>query len=176
MKFLLNDFLEAAKRIKAKYNFKVAIVRTSSVKDSWYEYAGDVVDEFYESANLSKALNDSYMVLAASGTVSLTSALYQKPTVVAYKVSLLNEFIGRSFVNYKGAISLANIILGKMALPEFIQEDLEVEKIVRKLSSWIEDDTLYKQKQNELSELKSLLEGEDERASDRMIQVIKESY
>lgn len=176
MEFLLDDFLKVAEKLKAKYSFEIAMVRTNSVKDSWYEYAGSIVDKFYESKDLDKSLKDSYVILAASGTVSLTSALYQKPTVVAYKVSLLNEFIGRNFVNYKGAISLANIILGKMVLPEFIQEDLEVEKIVRKLSSWIEDPKLYKQKQTELSKLKTLLGGEDERASKRMIQVIEEAY
>lgn len=59
--------------------------------------------------------------LAASGTVTLELALAQVPTVVAYKVSKIEEWIARRLVTTEH-IALPNIILGERLLPELIQD------------------------------------------------------
>lgn len=58
--------------------------------------------------------------LAASGTVTLELALAGVPTVVAYKVSRVEEFIARRLIQVP-SIVLPNLILDRNAMPEFVQ-------------------------------------------------------
>ncbi|MGV7032644.1 lipid-A-disaccharide synthase [Methylobacterium symbioticum] len=66
--------------------------------------------------------------LAASGTVTLELALAGVPMVVAYKVSRIEEFIGRRLIQVP-TIVLPNLILGENAMPEFIQADCTAERL-----------------------------------------------
>ena len=59
--------------------------------------------------------------LAASGTVSLELALAGTPTVIAYRVSPLSAWIGRRLIRVR-FVSLANIVLDREVVPEFLQE------------------------------------------------------
>jgi lipid-A-disaccharide synthase len=60
--------------------------------------------------------------LAKSGTVTLELALAGVPMVAAYKVSLLEEIVGRLFIRVPSAI-LPNLILAENVVPEFLQRD-----------------------------------------------------
>ncbi len=59
--------------------------------------------------------------LAASGTVTLELALAGVPMVGAYKVSLVEEQL--KYLIKVPSILLPNLILGKRAIPEFLQRD-----------------------------------------------------
>jgi lipid-A-disaccharide synthase len=58
--------------------------------------------------------------LAKSGTVTLELALAGVPMVTAYKVSWLEEIVGRLIIHAPSAI-LPNLILGENVVPEFLQ-------------------------------------------------------
>jgi len=60
--------------------------------------------------------------LAASGTVTLELALAGVPMVVAYKVSRIEEAVARRLIQVP-TIVLPNLILGRNAMPEFIQAE-----------------------------------------------------
>jgi lipid-A-disaccharide synthase len=60
--------------------------------------------------------------LAKSGTVTLELALAGVPMVTAYKVSLLEEIVGRIAIQVPSAI-LPNLILEENVVPEFLQRD-----------------------------------------------------
>jgi lipid-A-disaccharide synthase len=75
-----------------------------------------------------KAFRQARAALAKSGTVTLELALAQVPTVVAYKVTLLNELVVRAMAKVK-MVSFANIILGEMAMPELLQRDATAESL-----------------------------------------------
>jgi len=66
------------------------------------------------------AFRQARAALAASGTVTLELALAHVPTVVAYKVTLVEELIARALVKVK-MVALANIILDEMVMPELLQ-------------------------------------------------------
>lgn len=68
------------------------------------------------------------LAIATSGTVIMEAALLSLPCVVLYKMSRLNYFIGKLFVHVDN-ISLPNILLGRRALPELLQDDVEPNKI-----------------------------------------------
>jgi lipid-A-disaccharide synthase len=76
--------------------------------------------------------------LAASGTVTLELAMAQTPTVVAYKVSKLEEMIARRLV-VAPSIVLPNLILGDKVYPEFIQDDCNAQTLAAALAPLLDD-------------------------------------
>jgi lipid-A-disaccharide synthase len=80
-----------------------------------------------------KAFRQARAALAKSGTVTLELALAQVPTVLTYKVTLLEELIVRAMVKMKMAslhrVGLANIILDEDAMPELLQRDATAENL-----------------------------------------------
>jgi lipid-A-disaccharide synthase len=73
-----------------------------------------------EPAQKWAAFRQARAALAASGTVTLELALAGVPTVIAYKVTLVEELIARALVRVK-MVGLANIILDEMVMPELLQ-------------------------------------------------------
>jgi len=73
-----------------------------------------------EPAEKCAAFRQARAALAKSGTVTLELALAGVPTVIAYKVTLVEELIVRALVKMK-MVGLANIILDEMVMPELLQ-------------------------------------------------------
>lgn len=76
--------------------------------------------------------------LATSGTVTLELALCGCPTVVSYKLSNLLKPI--RFMLKAPFVSLPNLILGEMVLPELLQDDATVSKLSEALLKLLDDD------------------------------------
>lgn len=81
-----------------------------------------------EPADKLRAFRTARAALAVSGTVTLELALAGVPSVVIYRVSLLEEAIGRMFLR-GSTIVLANLVLGENAMPEFLQRDATPERL-----------------------------------------------
>jgi lipid-A-disaccharide synthase len=108
--------------------------RVAQATASWPAPPRVVVAEAEKRA----AFRTARAALAASGTVTLELALAGVPTVVAYRVGLLNELIYRSFVRVP-TIVLANLVLGENVMPEIVQRDATPERLAAALASLIED-------------------------------------
>jgi lipid-A-disaccharide synthase len=78
-----------------------------------------VVTEAEEKA---EAFRSARAALSKSGTSTLELALAGVPMVAAYKVSLIEEVVGRLLLNGPSII-LANLVLGENVVPEFLQRD-----------------------------------------------------
>jgi lipid-A-disaccharide synthase len=100
-----------------------------------------------EPAQKWAAFRQARAALAASGTVTLELALAQVPTVVAYKVTILEELIARSLVKV-AMIGLANIILDEKVMPELLQRQATAKNLAEALVS-IVGDTPQRQRQCE---------------------------
>jgi lipid-A-disaccharide synthase len=73
--------------------------------------------------------------LAASGTVSTELALSSTPMVIGYRLGKLTVAIARLMVNLPAHITLVNLILGRRAIPEFVQENCTAENLSAELVS-----------------------------------------
>lgn len=171
---LLPIFLKAIKLLKEHYSVEVHLVKVSHVNPAMYEYFHDQVDVWHESSELTDAMKECHFSLAASGTVTLSTGLFELPTVVCYRGSLLNEFIYNNFIKYQGAISLTNIIHGKIVFPEYTQDEVNAQRISRVITSWIENESVYNEIKSTLKETKNLLAGENFSVPEYMSQVINE--
>ena len=77
--------------------------------------------------------------LAASGTVTAELALSRTPMVVAYKVGGLTYFLSRFLMTVKH-ITLINILLGREAVPEFLQDCATPENLAQAVTHLFRDE------------------------------------
>jgi len=73
-------------------------------------------------------VNAADLVLVASGTATLETAILERPMLIIYKVSLLTWLVGKMLVKIPN-IGLVNIVAGVRVVPEFVQFDATPEKI-----------------------------------------------
>lgn len=160
VRHLLPVFMKTVQALKEKYNVQVSIVKSPSVKAECYSSSGLIVDDVYENQNLTTAIKEADICLAASGTVTLNCGLFQLPTVVCYKGSLVNQWIYETFVKYRGPISLSNIVNEQMLFPEVVQDDLESYVLLQYLENWIKHPQIYTSLIEELKKTKRVIRGE----------------
>lgn len=79
----------------------------------------------------SDAINAADLVIVASGTATLETALYKKPMIVIYKMSSISWQILKR-MRYLPFVSLPNILLNKFIVPELLQSDATSENISSK--------------------------------------------
>lgn len=171
---LLPVFIEAAKKLKEIYPVEIHLVKVSHVQNDIYDYYESDIDVFYDSQELTSAMRNCHLALAASGTVTLSTGLFELPTVVCYQASLLNEFVYYNFIKYQGPISLTNIIHGEMIFPEFVQSAVNAQQLTRVIKSWLEDESVYNTLKGKLKKTKHLLSGEDFSVPQYMARVLHE--
>jgi lipid-A-disaccharide synthase len=76
--------------------------------------------------------------IVASGTATVEAALIGNPFVVVYRVSPLTYAIARRVVTVPH-VAMANLIAGKRAVPELIQDDFTAANIVQQMGPLLPD-------------------------------------
>lgn len=170
---LLPIYMEAVRVLRKAMNVEVHLVKVSHINPDFYKQFESEVNHWYPSEELTKAMKTTHMSIAASGTVTLSTGLFELPTVVCYKASLLNEFIFYNLIKYKGPISLTNIIHNRWVFPEFIQGEVEAQRIASIIRTWTSNEKLYNEIKSTLKETKNLLSGEKFSVPEYMSQVVK---
>ncbi|HEY1721891.1 MAG TPA: lipid-A-disaccharide synthase [Magnetospirillaceae bacterium] len=139
---LLPEFGATLGRLAASHPRLQAVVPTvETVADSVSEAVRDwpvpalVVrgaGERYDAFAASRA------ALAASGTVTLELALAGVPMVVGYRVNPITAFFARRLVKLD-AVSLPNILAGRIVVPELLQGDCRPELLAPALARLLDD-------------------------------------
>ena len=94
--------------------------------------------------------------VVASGTATVEAALIGNPFVVVYRVSPLTYEIARRVVKVP-YVAMANLIAGKMVVPELIQADFTAANIVRQIEPLLPDGPLRESMMKELARIRGLL-------------------
>lgn len=125
--------LDAATRLKVHFpDLKVLVSLASSLDRRFVEeiiekYQGSLKVELVEGG-AANTFNQSTVLVAVSGTVTLEAALAGIPMVIVYRVSPLSYRLGKALIRVK-YISLVNLIARRELLPELIQEKATSENI-----------------------------------------------
>ncbi|MCX8042860.1 MAG: lipid-A-disaccharide synthase [Desulfobacterota bacterium] len=90
------------------------------------------------------------LVLVASGTATLQTALMHKPMVILYRVSPLTYLAGRLLIRIPW-IGLANILAGKLVVPELIQHRVTSQNIADEACSLLGNPERMKTIEEELA-------------------------
>lgn len=171
---LLPVFKEAVKLlIEEGFHLDLGIVKVETVKDKNYKILDGLEIKTWDSNQLVEAFNWADLCFASSGTVTLATGLFELPTVVAYKLSLINEFILKLLIPYDGPASLTNILHGKMIFPEALQYEADRYNLTKFARLWLKDERLYNETITALKGTKEMLSGDDFSVSEYMANVIK---
>jgi len=86
--------------------------------------------------NADTILEVADVVLIASGTATLQTALWKKPMVISYKVPWLTAQIMKR-QGYLPYVGLPNILAGEFVVPELLQDDATPEKLANAVLHWL---------------------------------------
>lgn len=100
-----------------------------------------------EPADKDRAFRTARVALAKSGTSTLELAVAGIPMVTAYKVPLVEELAARLLIKLESVI-LANLVLGEVVVPEFLQRDCTPEALAAALTPLL-GDTAERRRQSE---------------------------
>jgi len=110
-------FASAARKFSAKLSRKVTVLVPFTSDVAANRWRNELIPtskvEFRcEVGSSHLCLKAADLALVKSGTSVLESVLLDCPTVAAYRVSKMTEYIFRYFIRYVGPVTLPNILLG----------------------------------------------------------------
>lgn len=124
-------------------------------------FVGAIVER--ESPGVAVVSDDTYTLVAASdaalvtsGTATLECALLGCPMVVAYRMSPLSYAIARRLVKVP-FIAMPNLLLGREAVPELVQDDATPERMAAELSRLLDDEDLRRRTRSDFEAIRLLL-------------------
>ena len=104
----------------------------------------------------------SWLAIAASATISLEVALAGLPAITIYRTGALPAWLARRLTRVPH-VNMVNLILGRPAVPELLQEDCRADRIAAAAVRLIGDEALRRDQQAALAEAAGRLRGDDER-------------
>jgi len=117
------------------------------------------------------AFRSARAALAKSGTVTLELALAGVPMVAAYRVGAVEAFILRRAVKVQSVI-LANLVLGKEVVPEFLQENCTAEALAKSLGEVLTDTPLRQRQIEAFATLDSVMSTDGAPPSLRAAEIV----
>jgi len=128
-------------------------------------------------------LGQTYNALAAadaaivsSGTATIEAALLDVPMVVVYRVTPLTALLAKPLVRTP-FFSMVNLIAGKRAVPEVIQNDFTPSRVASEVFRLLNDQSARESLRRDLAEVRQRLgpPGAVERAADAILELIAEA-
>lgn len=158
IKRLLPEMIITAKRFVKKHpEFEVVIGRTSSVPEELYR------DLIGKNNNILLLENSTYdvmkhsdLLIVASGTATLESALFGTPLMIVYKVDPISYFIGRQLIKID-SIGLVNVIAERKIVPEFIQHKFRSNYMLPRMEAMLFNDEERSRVIHDLNQIKQKL-------------------
>ena len=126
--------------------------------EDYARYLGDRDDVHVVFGETYAALRHARAAIINSGTASLEAALIGTPQIVGYKVAAASAFIMRRIIKVK-YVSLANLIINKLAFKEFLQENFTVENLEAEMLRLWEDESYRQKMLADYGEIRRLLGG-----------------
>ena len=83
-------------------------------------------------------LNAADVVITASGTATVQTALHGRPMVIVYRLSPLTYRLGRRFVRVD-TFGMANLVAGRRVVPELIQDEFTPERVAAEALRFLTD-------------------------------------
>lgn len=160
VRYLLPLFLEVAEKLTQSFQVRLICVVSNSVLEKWYQPLKQVECRIFPSEQLPEALKMAHFAFAASGTITLSLALFAVPGVILYKGSLLEQFVFENAVKYRGPIALANIFLNRKVYPELIQDKATTHELKFHAQQILHDPKKWIKMRSELLMTQKLAQGD----------------
>lgn len=175
---LMPVLLEAIPRIRAgRPGTQFVLARAPRLSASLFDALGSIDGGVaVVEGRTDDVLHASDVVLTASGTATVQTALHGTPMVILYKLSPLTYRLGRPFVSVD-TFGMANLIAGRRIVPELIQADCTADRVAAEALSLLNDHARAGQMRQDLAEVRQTLgaPGASGRAAAAVLKVATES-
>jgi lipid-A-disaccharide synthase len=105
-----------------------------------------------------EALAAADVVVTASGTATIQTALHGTPMVIVYRLSPFTYAMARRFVRV-GTYGMVNLVAGRSVVPELIQDALTPEAVAREVVSLLRDRSRRDTMRRDLADVRARLGG-----------------
>ena len=146
LRAILPDLVAAAARIARELPaVQLVVARAPHLSDALFEPLGALTRMTSRAPCVVEAQTDDVLVaadvvLTASGTATIQTAIHERPMVVVYRLSPLTYRLGRRFVRVD-AFGMVNLVAGKKVVPEFLQEAFTPEAVAAEAVRFLTDET-----------------------------------
>lgn len=158
LKYLMQLFIKSAKILQKNHpdlQFVISHAPNLTEKDYDKYLKGDETFRIIKGENQA-LLSVSDSLILASGTVALEAAIYQVPMIIAYRGPWIFYFI-YLLVRCINMVSLPNIIMNKIIVPELTEGKATVHNIVHETEKNLYDQKYRDNFISQLGEVKSKL-------------------
>lgn len=174
---LLPVMLESCKIIqKARPDviFELSLAPTVDEQRVLKYVSASGVDVRLDTGSCPQLMSRCFAGVVASGTATLEAALVGMPMVIVYRVSPLTMAIARRLLTIS-SIGLPNIVLGRRAVPELVQEDCTPDRVADEMLRFCSDPEYYGRVIEDLSLVRERLgePGASLRAAQAVLEVAR---
>jgi lipid-A-disaccharide synthase len=163
----------AAKMLALVSPVQFVVARAPDLDDRLFSEAHHVPRLAIATGDADTALNAADVVLTASGTATVQTALHDKPMVIVYRLSPLTYQLGRRLVSVD-TIGMVNLIAGERIVPELVQADFTPEAVVREAQSMLDNPARVARIREGLARVRAKLggPGASRRAAEAILKVV----
>jgi lipid-A-disaccharide synthase len=174
---ILPGLVSAAERIRAALPaVQFLIARAPDLDDQLFApaRAGALGQAAIVEGNTDAVLSVADVVLTASGTATVQSAIHDVPMVIVYRVSPIEYSIGRRLITVD-TFGMVNLIAEGKIVPELIQDSFTPEAVASEAISLLTDEARRAKVREGLARVRQRLgqPGASRRAADAVLQVVQ---
>jgi lipid-A-disaccharide synthase len=147
------------------------VARAPGLDDGLFAIAsGEAVPLTFATSAADDVLNAADVVVTASGTATVQTALHEKPMVIVYKLSPLTYAIAKRLVGVT-TFGMANLVAGHTVATELIQDAFTPDAVAREAIALLSSPARAEAMRQELIKVKTKLGGvgATERAADAIL-------
>jgi lipid-A-disaccharide synthase len=172
---ILPVLLEAAPLVAAKVpEAQFVIARAPGLDDRLFDPASldTRVRLAIVEGRTDAVISASDLVVTASGTATVQTALHERPMVIVYRLSPLTYRAGIRFVKVD-TYGMVNLVAGRRVVPELIQDAFTPDTVAREAVSLLTDRNRRETMRNDLHDVKTRLggPGASRRAAERVLEI-----
>jgi lipid-A-disaccharide synthase len=174
---ILPDLVASAERIRASVpGVQFLIARAPHLDDRLFTSAVTGSGRFVlVEGDTNTVIASSDVVLTASGTATVQTALHDKPMVIVYRLSPMTYCLGRRLVTVD-TIGMVNLIAGEKIVPELVQDAFTPEAVAHEAISMLTDGRRAARIRDGLARVRARLggPGASRRAAEAIIRIVRE--
>ena len=180
LRVILPDLVGAAERIaRAVPSVQFVVARAPNLPDALFDPLAGLARvtscaPCIVESQTDDALVAADVVLTASGTATIQTAIHERPMVVVYRLSPLTYWMGRRFVRVN-AFGMVNLVAEKTIVPEFLQAAFTPEAVAGAAVRFLRDETHAATTRAELRTVREKLggPGASRRAAEQVLDVVR---
>lgn len=181
------SLLAGSRKAEISYNLPFMVKLSSEFPQYQFVIAGvswldmELYLKYTEGSDVKYVCDKTYELLSVStgavvtsGTATLETALLDVPEIVCYRSNLASMLIANAFIKVP-YISLVNIILGREAVRELVQFQMNMPNATQELINILPGGEKNKRMMDDFAELRGLIgeAGASDRFAARMVEILK---